>query len=98
VLESTLLKYGAVSEETVKEMALGALKNMNTDYALAVSGIAGPSGGSPEKPVGTVWIACATKDQVRAVCYRFGTNRLRVIERAAKQALANLLAELNKNT
>ncbi|MBR9999474.1 MAG: competence/damage-inducible protein A [Cyclobacteriaceae bacterium] len=59
VSEVTLLKYGAVSEETVREMAAGCRKLFNTHYAIATSGIAGPSGGSPEKPVGTIWMAVA---------------------------------------
>ena len=57
----TLAKYGAVSEEVVLEMAAGSLSAAKADIAIAISGIAGPSGGSDEKPVGTVWIAWAKK-------------------------------------
>ena len=62
VKHETLQKYGAVSEETVKEMADGIRQGFNTDYAVATSGIAGPGGGTPEKPVGTVWIAISGPD------------------------------------
>ncbi len=62
VLESTLDTYGAVSEETVTEMAIGALKNSHADFSLSVSGIAGPTGGSVEKPVVLVWFSWATQE------------------------------------
>jgi nicotinamide-nucleotide amidase len=62
VKHETLQKYGAVSEETVKEMAEGIRRRFKTDYAIATSGIAGPGGGTPEKPVGTVWIAISGLD------------------------------------
>lgn len=61
VAESTLKTFGAVSQETVSEMAVGALTNSHADYSLSISGIAGPSGGSDEKPVGLVWFAWAEK-------------------------------------
>ena len=59
VKSATLKKFGAVSSETATEMVEGALLNFKSDYALAVTGIAGPDGGTPDKPVGTVWIAVA---------------------------------------
>ena len=65
VSSETLEKYGAVSEETVIEMVKGAMKALKTDCAVATSGIAGPGGGTPEKPVGTVWIAAGYKNEIR---------------------------------
>ncbi len=72
-----LAEFGAVSEETVCSMATGCRQKVGTDYALAVSGISGPGGGSEEKPVGTTWIAVATPEQVYAGRYRFPANRHR---------------------
>lgn len=83
VKSHTLEQYGAVSEETVKEMAMGALKNYEADFSIACSGIAGPDGGTPEKPVGTVWVAVANKDKVVAKKFQFGNKRLQNIERTA---------------
>lgn len=78
VKSNTLMDYGAVSSETVSEMAEGARKSVNGDYGLAVSGIAGPDGGTPDKPVGTVCIAVSTADKVivRKFERNYG-NRLR---------------------
>lgn len=87
VQAKTLEQYGAVSEETVREMAAGARQCFQTDYAIAVSGIAGPGGGSDEKPVGTVWIAVAGPGQVHARLYQMGEERSLNIERAAMQSL-----------
>ena len=64
VNHETLETHGAVSEETVIEMVKGAMKSMNSDCAVATSGIAGPTGGTPDKPVGTIWIAAGCKDKV----------------------------------
>jgi nicotinamide-nucleotide amidase len=84
----TLQKFGAVSEETVKEMAVNAIKLMNTDYSVAVSGIMGPSGGTEEKPVGLVWIAAANKDDaVQTQRFNFRFDRRRNIEMTATNAL-----------
>lgn len=90
VSAETLLREGAVSEATVTEMARGVLQLMNTDYAIAVSGIMGPDGGSPEKPVGQVWIAIANKEKVVAQSFHFRFDRNRNIELTTIQAL-NLL-------
>ncbi|MBB5636994.1 nicotinamide-nucleotide amidase [Pedobacter cryoconitis] len=98
VKAETLAKYGAVSEQTVKEMASGAIINFKTDYSVAVSGIAGPDGGTVDKPVGTVWIAVANKNGVVAKLFNFGSKRAQNIERSAIAALTmilNLLKEDN---
>lgn len=97
VKHDTLEKYGAVSEQTVREMAEGVRALMNTDYAIATSGIAGPTGGTPEKPVGTVWIAWATPDGTVAECYHFGVAREReqITQRAVTAALVELIKSLN---
>jgi nicotinamide-nucleotide amidase len=97
VKETTLVQFGAVSEETVREMVVGALNNFGTDYAIAVSGIAGPDGGLPDKPVGTVWIAVANKQQIFAQKFTFGNKRQQNIERATINAF-NLLYRLLKSS
>jgi nicotinamide-nucleotide amidase len=96
VSPETLNNYGAVSEQTVKEMAQGAIDHFKTDYAVAVSGIAGPDGGMPGKPVGTVWIAVASSKGVVAKVYNFGNKRAQNIERSAIAALTMILNELNQ--
>lgn len=97
VKQQTLDVYGAVSEETVKEMAAGARTNFKTDYAVAVSGIAGPDGGTPTKPVGTVWVAVASERKVVARLFNFSNRRIQNIERSAVAALAMLLNELKQD-
>lgn len=93
VSKENLEKYGAVSEQVVKQMALGCVKNMQTDYAISTSGIAGPTGGTEEKPVGTVWIAVANKQTVVAQKFNLGENRNRTITRASIAGL-NMLRKL----
>lgn len=90
VQPETLSEHGAVSENTVIEMVKGAMKTLKTDCAIATSGIAGLGGGSPEKPVGTVWIAVGYKNEIRT--YKQETNRGRAmnIERAVNNALIML--------
>jgi nicotinamide-nucleotide amidase len=95
VKPDTLEKFGAVSEETIIEMVTGALQNFDTDYAVAVSGIAGPDGGTEDKPVGTVWIAVANKHKTVVKKFNFGNKRTQNIERSAMAAL-NLLFRLLK--
>ena len=89
VEQDTLAQHGAVSEQTVREMAEGVRRLMRTDYAIATSGIAGPDGGTEEKPVGTVWIAWATPEGTVAERYQFGVARLReqITQRAVTTAL-----------
>lgn len=86
---STLIESkGAVSEEVVTAMVAGALRNSSASIAVAVSGIAGPGGGSPDKPVGTVWIAAALKNEsvISELCH-FTGNRSRVREETVNRAL-----------
>ncbi|MGK6352999.1 competence/damage-inducible protein A [Parapedobacter sp. DT-150] len=90
VRQETLDQHGAVSEETVREMALNARSIFGVDYALAVSGIAGPEGGTPEKPVGLVWIAAASSRTVVARRHLFGQDRAINIERSSMAALLML--------
>lgn len=96
VSDETLANYGAVSEETVKEMAQGAKNNYKSDYSISVSGIAGPDGGSTEKPVGTVWIAVAGKNKILSKKYTFGNKRAQNIERASISALTLLFKLLKE--
>ncbi|MGN6533242.1 MAG: competence/damage-inducible protein A, partial [Ginsengibacter sp.] len=100
VKKETLEKYGAVSEETVKEMLSGLLDKMKTDFGIAVSGIMGPDGGTDEKPVGTVWIAVGNKEKqfVQKLKQRF--ERKKNIEVTAVMALnmmRKFILEENKN-
>lgn len=95
VKEETIKTYGAVSEETVIEMAKNVLEIINVDYAIAVSGILGPDGGSPDKPVGTVWIAVANKTITKTQKFSFRYNREKNMEATANNAF-NLLRLLIK--
>ncbi|RYD77639.1 MAG: competence/damage-inducible protein A [Sphingobacteriales bacterium] len=97
VKEQTLTKFGAVSEETVKEMAEGAIKHFQTDYSIAVSGIAGPDGGTEDKPVGTVWIAISSRNKTIAKVFNFSNKRIQNIERSAASALMMLLNLLRED-
>lgn len=91
VSQSDLDTYGAVSEQVVCEMAEGVRRLCKTDYAMATSGIAGPDGGTPEKPVGTVWIAWATPAGTTAECFHLGKLREQVTDRACTRALIRML-------
>ena len=91
VHRESLERYGAVSEQVVTQMACGAKKILNTDYAIATSGIAGPTGGTLEKPVGTVWIAWATPDNVYSECFHLGKLREQITDRACTKALVQIL-------
>jgi nicotinamide-nucleotide amidase len=96
VSEKSLADYGAVSEQVVKEMAEGARKKFRTDFAVSLSGIAGPDGGTIEKPVGTVWIAVASQNGTVTKKFMFGEHRGRNIRRAALAGLNLLRVELLK--
>jgi len=85
---------GAVSQEIVEQMASSVKKKFNTDYSIAVSGIAGPGGGTPEKPVGLVWIAIATPQRIFSKKYQFADHRLRNIQLTANAALNLLRKEI----
>lgn len=97
VSQETLNTDGAVSESTVCQMANGVRALMHTDYAIATSGIAGPTGGTPNKPVGTVWIAWATPTGTEAQCFYFGATREReqITQRAVTEALVGLIKYIN---
>lgn len=97
VNSSTLEQFGAVSSDVVKQMALGAKKACGADFAIATSGIAGPGGGSPEKPVGTVWFAIATPSTVTSFERHFTGDRLRVMESAVNEALINVIGTIKKS-
>ena len=91
VNQTTLENNGAVSQQVVEEMAKGAIKAFGTDCAIALSGIAGPDGGTDEKPVGTVWICTICKDVVVSKQYLFGKSRENNIRRSAVMALVQML-------
>lgn len=87
VKEDTLKTYGAVSEETVREMVAGAIRHLNTDLAIATSGIAGPNGGTNEKPVGTIWLAVGSKERILTQQLKLGKDRMRNIQYTGYYAL-----------
>jgi len=90
VKEETLIKYGAVSKETVEEMLIGVLKMASADYAIAVSGIAGPTGGTNEKPVGTVYIGIKNSNDTIVELHHFSGDRESIQKQATTQAIALL--------
>ena len=96
VSHQTLEEKGAVSEEAVIEMVKGAMKSMNSDCAVATSGVAGPTGGTPENPVGSVWIAAGMKDKIITLKVTGDEGRKRNIEKATLNAL-QLLQKLFQN-
>ena len=86
--------HGVVSEEVVRVMAESVRKQLNTDYSIATSGIAGPSGGTVNKPVGTVWIAWATPHGTTAECFHLGKLREQITDRACVKALVEMIQKL----
>lgn len=88
-------RHGAVSEEVVRAMAQGALRHSDAQTAVAVTGVAGPDGGSPDKPVGTVWLGWALGQQVHTACMHWSGERAAVRQQTTVHALTELLALLN---
>ena len=97
VNSNTISTYGAVSSETVSEMAKGAIKALNTDFAIATSGIMGPGGGTKDKPVGTVWIALASKEKTETHQLNLRFDRARNISITANSALNLMRKFINSN-
>jgi len=93
----TIQSFGVVSKQVVEEMALGIQRVMKVDYAIATSGIAGPTGGSIEKPIGTVWTAVATPNGIQSIKHQMGTERLWNIKRSASATLLDLLHVLESS-
>jgi nicotinamide-nucleotide amidase len=96
VPDEIIAAHGAVSREVAELMAKGALRNSDADIAVAVTGIAGPTGGTEKKPVGTVFIAVATKDNVRLEKFNFSGDRLEIKEKTSVAALNMLHEELKR--
>lgn len=97
--EATLSRYGAVSEATVREMVIGALAHSTAHVALAVSGIAGPDGGTVEKPVGTVWFAWGLAHQpVQTACHPLHGDRAAVRSQAVRIAMQGIVTLLHHRT
>ena len=92
VKTATLEAHGAVSEQTVIEMVKGAITLMGTDLAIATSGIAGPTGGTPEKPVGTIWVAVGNQNMVKTRLINAGKDRVKNIQYTTVHAL-NLIRQ-----
>lgn len=98
VSPDTLETQGAVSEQTVREMADGALQYSRAQVAVSVSGVAGPTGGTPEKPVGMVWFAWGTNESVHAECHHLSGDRDAIRAKSVQIALQGVLNILNKIT
>ncbi len=98
VKKKTLKEYGAVSKETAKEMVKGTLKETGADYAVAITGIAGPGGGTKEKPVGLVYIGCGRKHHIVVKQYQFSGDRTQIRELSVENALHQLWEVLTEDT
>lgn len=90
VREETLRQFGAVSAQTAEEMARGAAKRAGADAAVSITGIAGPDGGTKEKPVGLVYVGCMVKGKVTVEEYHFSGSRTKIRKSATAKALAQL--------
>jgi nicotinamide-nucleotide amidase len=97
VSPESIAHQGAVSETVAREMALGAVQRSAAQVAIAVTGIAGPSGGSPDKPVGTVWFAWAWPGHLESACTQWPGDRQAVREQTTTHALAQLLGKLQND-
>lgn len=96
VKASMLDREGAVSEAVVKAMVAGACQESGADLGVAVSGVAGPDGGSPQKPVGTVWLGWGNRQAQQAECLHFPGDRHAVREQAVHQAMATLIISISE--
>lgn len=94
VSESLLAEHGAVSREVVEAMVAGACRESGAQLGVAVSGVAGPDGGTPDKPVGTVWLAWGNERQQQAECFHFPGDRRGVRERAVRESIVGLIRYL----
>jgi len=97
VCVSVIEQYGAVSESVAIAMAVGALSHSHADYSIAVTGVAGPGGGSEEKPVGTVWISVASQTQTRAQKFIFDGDREAIRLMTMRSAVEQVFTLISKN-
>lgn len=96
VSHETLAKWGAVSEQTAAQMCLGCTKTARTDMGLSTTGLAGPGGGTPDKPVGLVYIGCCLHGEVTVECHHFSGSRSQVQDQVVDAALDLAIRCLNK--
>ena len=96
VNDALIMQFGAVSEQVAAAMAQGAVKNSKAQVSVAVTGVAGPTGGSPEKPVGTVWISWCVSGQTSAELHHFDGDRAMVRALTVQRALQGLIQRLEK--
>lgn len=94
VPEALLAEHGAVSREVVEAMVVGACRDSGAELGVAVSGVAGPGGGSADKPVGTVWLAWGNAERQQAECHHYPGDRRAVREQAVREALIGLLRQI----